>query len=85
LIKHNSTLVVSNSGPGIISELNSENFVKKEVRVIKKIFSHNIPNEEVKEDLEIDNIRHEIGKNVNHLGLLQDSPKTDDNLIIKLP
>ena len=35
LIKHNSTLVIPNREPGIISEINSQNFDSKEVRVIK--------------------------------------------------
>jgi hypothetical protein len=39
--------------------------------------------EEAKSDLEIRENREEIGKNSNHLDLLQDSPKTATNLIIK--
>ena len=31
LIKHNSTLVIPNREPGIMSEFNSQNFGKKEV------------------------------------------------------
>ncbi len=83
MIKHNYTLVVSNREPGTISEFNSQNFGKKEVGKIMKKFSHNIPKEEVKEDIDIDNIRDEIGYNPEQLELLPDSSRMAHNLIIK--
>ena len=83
MIKHNSTLVVSNREPGIISEFNSQNFGKKEVDEIKLKLSDNIHSEKLKENSEIPKTRHKIGSEYNKLDLLQDSPRTATNLIIK--
>ena len=83
MIKHNYTLVVSNRDPGIISEFNSEILDKIEVEEIKENFSSTTTTKEMAEDYRILKNVKEIGLVFKQANLLQDSPRTATNSIIK--